>query len=163
MHFPQENLPMARFIWLRVRDMKNNGTDITKAYHNGIEITSIMLNGVDVGAFTPPTPPTPDYQPWENYPDSPVLTEDYPYQAVIGSGSWRALIYSKAQFRIESGILQDGMSENGSNVYFRPLSGQAWGDEAAGGVPTSYPIYEANNDIYTDATLTSVYFAKTTE
>jgi hypothetical protein len=26
--------------------MKNNGTDITKAYHNGVEITSIMFNGV---------------------------------------------------------------------------------------------------------------------
>lgn len=139
--------------------MNNNGIDITKAYHNGIEITAIMHNGVDVGAFTPPTP---DYQTWENYPDSPVLTEDYPYQVVFDYAGSKKLwvttepfsLYSANELRIKT----FGATPN---IYYT-LNAGVWLLIGAYNVQTFTTLEETNNDIYTDATLSAVYFAKTT-
>ena len=170
MHFPQGNLPMERFIWLRVHDMKNNGTDITKAYHNGYEITAIMFNGVDVGAFTPPTP---DYQPWESYPDSPVLTADFPYQVVYTlENSTTRLLVSETQItrqnRSNNCYLKAGV---GLHLFNKPAA--VWVDISGYnedvGWESKYQMYdagpgdliEANQDVFVYGG-TTVFFAKTT-
>lgn len=155
--------------------MKHNGTDITAAYHNGEEITAIMLNGVDVGAFTPPAPPAPDYQPWDGYPDSPVLTADYPYQ-VIFDVNYNYPEYSNFLF-VSKDKLSHSLVDSNSRHELRTSNDQIGGKRYdlidgvwvfnSNTIAITYRVdygilHETNSDIYTDATLTTVYFAKTT-
>lgn len=103
-----------------------------------------------------------DYQPWENYPDSPVLTEDYPYQVVFDYAGGKRLwvttepfsLYSANELRIKT----FGATPN---IYYI-LNAGGWLLIGAYNVQTFTTLEETNNDIYTDTTLSSVYFAKTT-
>jgi len=140
--------------------MKHNGQDITAAYHNGVEITAIMHNGVDVGAFTPP--PVPDYQPWENYPDSPLLTTDYKYQVIYQRDGNVRLLCANEKIASQS-ISEGNMTVSTINKVYQINNG-AW-DFYYEGSDTYYfnqGLKEANNDIYTDTSFTTVLFAKTT-
>lgn len=128
--------------------------------------TDSSLTTVYFAKTTDTSPAEPLYQPWENYPDSPVRTEDYPYQAIIFRfGIGDTLIYNNVRpFNVNgASVITAGDS---TNLYRRVLTDGAWGEESVitgnQGMASPY-IYEANNDIYTNSSLTTVYFAKTTD
>lgn len=102
------------------------------------------------------------YQQWENYPDSPVLTEDYPYQVVFDYAGGKKLWVTTAPFSLYSAnelrIKTFGVTPN---IYYELNAGD-WLQIGAYNVQTFTTLEEANNDIYTDSTLSTVYFAKTT-
>lgn len=128
----------------------------------GIVKTLITVDTSDTGAFNV-VPSTPDHQPWANYPDTPVLTVDYPCQAIIiYLGNAQLIVSSKPFFR--SG---ETINVNASSVKVYNFSGgiytQAYSSSNYSGALVVFSsISEANNNIFTDATLTTVYFAKTT-
>lgn len=124
-----------------------------------------------------------DYQQWENYPDSPVLTSDYPYQYIYDTGADPLLetaVYLFG-FDVPAYIVEDSgyqfIKNTGSGFYAyiaADVDPNAWyidgmyyftpDIEAAYGMSENLLdiLKEANADIYTDNTFTNVYFAKTT-
>lgn len=106
---------------------------------------------------------TPGYQPWENYPDSPVLTSDWAYQSIF----FRAdvtLIYLLLAKQNPFYFSNNRMYFNGDLLRYKYENGN-WTYSAAT-FGNSYvdcnEIYEANNDIYTSSAYTTVFFPKTT-
>lgn len=108
----------------------------------------------------PPPPPPPPYQDWANYPDSPVLTETYPYQAIINYGGSPYLIVATLPLWISGGkIATSGIMRYGMYVT------TSWAMSGSDRINDPFPqnsIYEANSNIYTDVSLTTIHFAKTT-
>lgn len=107
--------------------------------------------------------PIPDYQPWTSYPDSPVLTEDYPYQFIREKSSGTViLLVSDTPFEhYYSAIYNE--SDNIAPAYV--LNGDTW--DSAGSVNPgnaviigTYYVTQSNFDIYDRDG--SIYFAKTT-
>jgi len=101
-----------------------------------------------------------DYQQWENYPDSPLKTEDYPYQFIQNSGGIIRLFCSA--FPIYNVATTKPYF---TGAYLRFNYNTVWESQASysGGLYNNNGTYlESNNPIYTDATLTTVFFAKTT-
>lgn len=103
------------------------------------------------------------YQQWENYPESPVLTSEFPYQCITSSnGSSRYLFVFTDKFYFSGTRLRST-----NNIYGYLLTGQTWVDQGGfasfnTNVSNTSRLYEANNDIYTDLTFTTVFFSKTT-
>lgn len=106
------------------------------------------------------------YQKWDGYPDSPVLTTQYPYQAIVLSGSNITLLVSSGQIYLyESGRLSVVL---GSNCKAYELISSNWT------LLSSYTNYQyswwygygsfiqANNDIYNNSSLSVVLFNRTT-
>lgn len=115
-----------------------------------------------LGSVDPPVPPVSLYQEWDSYPDSPLLTTDYPYQFLFDHGGVKKLVLAKYKcFRYNST----------SNIYIQPydltsvlytLSGDTWTLVGNYNTYAYTTLLQANNDIYTNNTYTTVYFAKTT-
>jgi hypothetical protein len=104
------------------------------------------------GGAAPPNP----YQEWSGYPDSPVLTSEYPYQ-FIGDYGAPYLITSTSKIYKDGTILR--MTAANNYIFIEgewSLTGTNY-DHA--NVPT---MLQANADVYADATLTTVWFTKTT-
>jgi hypothetical protein len=101
------------------------------------------------------------YQEWASYPDSPVLTADYPYQAITHDPVKPLLLVSTGAYYTD-GTWLEGVQI--TKVY--RIVAEAWSywfdQPAISDIIQSEYLVQANNDIYTNNTLTSVYFAKTT-
>jgi len=128
---------------------------------------------INIGITVPDVPEIPDttggtpsaYQEWDAYPDSPLLTADYPYQFIYDTGGSPKLVLSKSQLYISTG----GAGITRTNVAV-PMKKYSY----SGGIWTSvvtlpnetygYQSYlvESNSDIFTNYTLSGIYFAQTT-
>lgn len=100
------------------------------------------------------------YQQWVGYPQSPVLTATYPYQAIYtrADGLYKYLAYSAAPMYV--GAIRFQAS---TPVWFSYFNGTTYGAADADGGPAGVStMHEANNDIFNEIGLTTVYFAKTT-
>ena len=126
---------------------------------------SVKVDGVwkDVLGFTPPAP----NQVWASHPDSPVLTADYPYQLIAMAGTQTWLLCGTAPIFAQFGT--NWTSLEPFNCYFyRSYETPNWtnnGNPYSSGIATNLGELtgvEANEDVYTDITLTTVLFAKTT-
>jgi hypothetical protein len=112
-------------------------------------------------------PPLPEYQPWESYPDSPFKTVDYPYQYILvypPQPDYVRLIGSSMKLYKNSGSIATGIGANiimysGASFVTKEFELSNYQFENINAYVTPK---EANNDIYTDSTLTVVEFAKTT-
>lgn len=103
------------------------------------------------------------YQQWASgYPQSPVLTANYPYQFLVINGTYTYLRVSTGKFYID-GTVTRCVAEF---KQWASISQGAWGGEATYAVGSGKSLYggiiQANNDVYTSSALTTVYFAKTT-
>lgn len=104
------------------------------------------------------------YQRWDGYPDSPLLTIDYPYQAIwLNSTGTAFLFMSKTPiFTYES----DGLQSTGAGQSWYKAPQYEWLFTSAGVLQFSESsvssILQANNDVYDDNTFTTVRFAQTT-
>lgn len=120
------------------------------------KLSSRSLSSVKAGGGSAPATP---YQAWAGYPDTPVLTADYPYQTVISAFGNPYLFLATTPFFMVEGL---GGVKNAQPLTRYNIVGGVWQFlDVLDPVFASTPI-EANNDIYTDATLTVVHFAKTT-
>lgn len=114
-----------------------------------------------------PSEGNPLYQNWDNYPDSPLLTSpNHNYQIITsfnGLPDERFLHLATNKFYMVNGI--NTITNSGAWTTYR-LVGGIWEYHSinsswqTGG--TIDIFIEANNDVYTDSSLTTVYFAKTT-
>jgi hypothetical protein len=95
-----------------------------------------------------------EYQQWSGYPQSPELTTDFPYQCVVDD-TWLLLCTNPMYVYLTSYLAQ-------TIRRYKLVAGNwvMWDgsiQQASFGT-----INEANSDIYTDETLITVYFTKTT-
>jgi len=102
------------------------------------------------------------YQHWTDYPPSPVLTSEYPYQYISNyAGTQIRLYYSPTKMYRELYDL-----DNAGGASYRVdinTEGGGWLEPVLIYSYNPGSTYEeANNDVYTDATLTTPRFAKTT-
>ncbi len=113
----------------------------------------------------------PDYQQWASYPDSPVLTSSFPYQAIwysptAGVNYRIGLIASTHKIYKNSSTICGGGNTTNTKIYLMPVGGSNWGSANPFGfyqyAAGDMEMKEANYDVYEDSTLTTVYFAKTT-
>jgi hypothetical protein len=111
------------------------------------------------------TEATPEYQPWTSYPDTPVLTEDYPYQCIINySGYWLVCCGIEICTEFAGSYYIKSVGVNILSLY--TYSGSAW--SFYGTVSSvrmgasSVDFIEANNDVYTSPLKSAVAFSKTT-
>lgn len=112
---------------------------------------------------------TPDYQQWAAYPESPVLTADYPYQFVGYEQNLYYKLYASAtSFYYTRTASSSVYFDNNTGVIIKRwlYSASIWSAQSnltgEGAVQNGGGFIEANNDIYTDSSRTTVYFAKTT-
>lgn len=104
------------------------------------------------------------YQQWSNYPQSPVLTANYPHQCITSDGYYPFLCVTTGDFYKYSSTK---LWANASGLYF-DYSGGNWVPHS----PSSFIAYsnlanpthlkESNVNVYNDSSLTTVYFYKTT-
>lgn len=142
------------------------------------------LNGSWIRARTPRPVTMLDYQRWASYPDSPVLTDDYPYQVICNTNivpAEKCLICCSAKMYYyhvagaHEAYLKAVLHTNHKYYLYVPAS-NSWSlmgsvdddpDEIVGGwsaaVEVTLQFIEANNDIYADDTYTTVHFEQTTE
>lgn len=101
------------------------------------------------------------YQQWDGYPNSPVLTESRPFQAIVNAGGTIYLYVSKSTTNPLYGSTSSLSATEKIDIY-KVISGN-WSLYYSNVNPASYTtLLQANNDIYTDYTFTTVRFAKTT-
>lgn len=109
---------------------------------------------------------SPLYQKWNSYPDSPVLTSDYPYQCIgVVSGKISIIYTTQPIYYLDN----DRIRTATANMYYRNLvGGVTWSNtvQSVGIVvinmrPLLSNILQANNPIYTDSSLTTVFFGAT--
>lgn len=108
--------------------------------------------------------PNDGYQEWANYIPSKKLTVDYPYQCIVSySTEDFDFLFMSANpiYRLDDGLRLSG----GYYVYYG--NGGFWASTSSGaqitaGIGVIDQYIEANNDVYTDETLTSVLFEQTT-
>ena len=114
--------------------------------------------------------PNSGHQEWASYPQSPVLTLDFPYQSVcvtyfsLFHNYYTRLLVSENKLWCSGTVL---WSRAPSKAY--TLTDGAWvlddeetDPEQTLSITNLYSIEEANNDIFTDEEYTTVYFSKTT-
>lgn len=147
-----------------------NGVTV-KASYAGIDVATV--EGGKMDSFTDlavvnnvPFP----YQKWTTYMDSPVSLTDYPYQ-YIGNyfGAIQLYVAKQPIYRINNGTNPANYRSAGNGKFYALVSSNwQWQQDFAPNTnmgstypPNSY-LLQANNPIYTDSTLTTVYFAKTT-
>lgn len=104
------------------------------------------------------------YQPWENYPNSPVLTAVYPYQLIENISGTVYLVMAPS-----TPWYFDGTWLKNTGIHYSAYSGGNWGEVMSfaqtewSGPGTGITLSECNHDIYGEASYTTVYFSKTTE
>lgn len=116
------------------------------AYVNGSKIT-----GTNAGVS--------EYQKWSGYPDSPVKTSDYPFQSISTRYGAVNLVYSENRPYAASGI--PGLVNASGSLHQKVLNSGNWIYSDDVGNRTFDSIYENNYDIYTTATMSTVYKSKT--
>jgi len=104
------------------------------------------------------------YQEWAGYPDSPVLTADYPYQFITSAADTFVMV-STGRYYVGSSYLRAELdSYNPAGMYL--LSAGSWHYIADIGATQAIDLVtslkENNCPIYTDNTYTTVAYAKTT-
>lgn len=102
------------------------------------------------------------YQQWSTVPQSLVLTSNYPKQLVMIKDGVTWICYSQAgTFYVSAGNI---MCTQGWGLTY--LSAGAWKTDiytrTNSGTLAYDTITEANSDVFTDASLSAVFFAKTT-
>lgn len=114
--------------------------------------------------------PIPDYQPWASYPDTPALTEDYPYQFIYEKSNGRAYLvcsdlepyYYQAgeELNLPVGSTQDRYyKDSGDSTWSESSSNTEWSD--IGPDNSYYYILKASNFNILD-TDDNLWFEKTT-
>lgn len=107
------------------------------------------------------------FQKWNGYPDSPVTTEEYPYQMITPITGAGVIFLSVAKNKLYFSAPYT-INQNGSSQWNRyRLTGGAWVAETNNtttGVYTYNPleVTQCNYNIYNDSTLTTVWKSKTT-
>ena len=110
------------------------------------------------------------YQQWEGYPDSPVSTEEYPYQVVVeqNAGEIYFVASNKPLYYEDTATWDYLKCAEFCNRAVSTLIDGVW-NEASLGTQTANinilalkSIKEANSNVFVDNTLTTVYFARTT-
>ena len=111
-----------------------------------------------------------DYQEWENFPDSPLLTSTYIYQCIV----YR---YTTSKYTLIMSPTPLYRTVSGGTGYIKIVTGQYKEYQLIGGAWVFYqdlfyynavsytsttPLDEANNDVYGDVGLTTVFFEQTT-
>ncbi|MFA5152321.1 MAG: hypothetical protein WC554_07180 [Clostridia bacterium] len=100
------------------------------------------------------------YQEWAGYSDTPLLTADYQYQyiTVISGTSYLVIGNNGQMYRTDPTICMGGAFK------WTAYSGGNWTVPMTDGMTEFQEgtLTEANNNIYTDIGLGTVYFAKTT-
>ncbi|WP_143806846.1 hypothetical protein [Papillibacter cinnamivorans] len=107
--------------------------------------------------------PASPYQQWENYPDSPVLTEDYPYQLIeiISGTAYLVMASSNPWYFNGTWLINTG-------IHYFTYSGGSWGTIKSfaqtewSGPGSGITLPECNYNIYNESSFTTVYKAKTT-
>jgi hypothetical protein len=107
------------------------------------------------------TTPVSPYQQWPEYPQSPLLTSEYPYQAIGIRSGVPQLLMSEVKL-IQAAPLALLVTYNNQDMQQYTLQGGVWTYLALLPSRTNVDLSYANNDVYTDATLTTVSFAKNT-
>jgi len=112
-------------------------------------------------------PPPSLYQEWAGYADSPETLGDYPYQCIGKYSTQSVYLYlSTTKFYTSYDAGSYGRIWSDGTIYRYTWSGSAWTGKALqtfdGMYVTWSTFYERNYDVYTDATLTTVAYAKTT-
>lgn len=112
------------------------------------------------------------YQKWSGYPDSPVLSSDFPYQVVaIHNQTYVDYIGlyvcgAPTFHEVMTGHYLWTMKGDDRRQAYHLVDGQwvLWSDSIGAFYlgDTTETIYESNHDIYADRSLTTTYFAKTT-
>lgn len=122
-------------------------------YWRGYDQNIEFIEALYAGDLTPT-----DYQSWDGFTDSPVLTATYPYQAITKYLTYYYLVYC-----------DNPLWANGSYIYatsgtlrWRTWSGTDWNATENEGTLIKNSIEEANNDVYGQSTMTSVFFSRTT-
>ena len=111
-------------------------------------------DGVMVSAVTGEAPPP--YQQWENYPDSPLLSADYPYQYIRGDNNTLTMTNVAMVADQGSAVIGKGyILTNGVWVYTYDLNGVY-------SIGINSVLAEANYIIYLDHSNTTIFFDKTT-
>lgn len=103
------------------------------------------------------------YQKWDGYPDSPMSITSYPYQMITNYGTdyYLLLFISPIRRYINLSEFYDG--DNIANTKLYLLTNGNWVFlEDITTIVTDHVIQQANNDVYTNDTLTTILFAKTT-
>lgn len=127
--------------------------------------SDVFLNSSKMVVQFPKTTDKDKYQKWDGYAATPDSIAIYPYQAIIEEFGYKKLILSKAPIYIVSGPKLYINCNNWRRYYSTDNPVTSWGNmsDIANPDNVSYQtIHESNANIYTDSTLTAVYFAKTT-
>lgn len=102
------------------------------------------------------------YQEWSSYPDSPLLTTDYPIQVVTVLGTSTYLIMCKDKPLYYTGTY---LVPFVTPIKYSLLSGGSWGtptDFSGNWGGTGMTIPECNHNIFNESTYSTVYKTKTT-
>jgi hypothetical protein len=138
------------------------------AVFQGVELYRSLQNLIDkdrawcdANKFGAPTA----YQKWSGYPDSPLLTADYPYQCIILNSTTYRIYFSKSPFYKKfNDVLATPLSGARQTAGVTSLPVISWSmDGWVFGANESMPyssIIQSNHDVFTDANLTTVLFAK---
>lgn len=113
------------------------------------------------------------YQQWSGYPQSPLLTSSFAHQAIYYAAGDSKLYASSAPMYIWRSAALDGYVQSAQNIKIYRLVSGSWssymGDSTSQILSngayfehTGNEFKRANNPIYTNSSLTTVYFAKTT-
>lgn len=104
-------------------------------------------------------------QGWIDFPDSPVLNTDYPYQAVVKTSDSSAIYLCVATAK----LIADGtgLKSTGTGKRYSYVNGQWTGEVSVGAneyfaTPCALAqFYEANYTVYTDSSYGTVFFTRT--
>jgi uncharacterized repeat protein (TIGR02059 family) len=148
---------------LTLTNVIENGDTVTVSYTAGdVEAADGgVLGDFEAESVTNNVPSL--YQEWSGYPNSPVLTASYPYQVIDRySANPIHLAMSTTPFYNASAGKLNTSSDfikvyylNAGSWVFQSNTNNYYGEEYTA-------IYEANNDIYTNSGLGTVYFTQTT-
>lgn len=102
------------------------------------------------------------YQPWSDYPESPVPMNVYPYQVIV-SNSKITLAISQRPFYNFNNTLRNSPDFDGTggfNTYVYNSVTDVW-DFQSGNIESKgfNSIIASSQDVYTDSTLTDVFFS----
>ena len=130
-------------------------------------ISGLTYYSTGVSAYA--TTPASEYQTWAGYPDSPLLTADYPYQAIFQGDylapyniPWLVLCNDLSGFRVNTTSIPGQTLFPSVNSQLYTYSGGMWNLYTNSGNTYSAAYFiEANHDVYEFDQVT-VYFSQTT-
>jgi hypothetical protein len=106
-------------------------------------------------------PPANPYQQWAGYPDSPLLTDDYPYQAIIRYTATYYIVLTTAKLYHDTD--DKVRAVGGVAIKQYTYSGGVWVySHDRTDISSVYSFSQANNDVYWEVGCTTTWFAQTT-